>query len=67
MLKGTVKWFNPTKGHGFISPKRGYANILVHISEVKKAGLESLSEGQEIWYEEKNNYGKVSAINLKAG
>ena len=46
MAKGTVKWFNPTKGYGFIQPATGGKDVFVHISAVQKAGLSSLNEGQ---------------------
>src|SRR5580704_1316669 len=51
MPQGTVKWFNPTKGYGFIAPDTGGKDIFVHISAVQKAGLRSLSEGQKIGFE----------------
>jgi cold shock protein len=62
---GTVKWFNPTKGYGFIQPQGGGKDVFVHISAVEKAGLTSLNEGQSIEYEEVSNQGKTSAANLK--
>ena len=62
---GTVKWFNPTKGYGFIRPADGGADVFVHISAVEKAGLPGLNEGQAIEYEEVSNRGKTSAENLK--
>jgi cold shock protein len=65
MAKGTVKWFNPTKGYGFIQPQGGGKDIFVHISAVEKAGLSSLNEGQAVEYEEVSNRGKTSAENLK--
>jgi CspA family cold shock protein len=66
MATGTVKWFNPTKGFGFIQPDDGDRDVFVHISAVKEAGLHSLDEQQKVDYElatEKN--GKASAVNLK--
>ena len=48
MPKGTVKWFNPTKGYGFIAPDTGGKDVFVHISAVQKAGFRSLSEGQKV-------------------
>ncbi len=66
MSKGIVKWFNPTKGYGFISPKDGSPDLFVHISEVEKSDLGSLSENQEVSYDEENNRGKIAAVNLKA-
>jgi CspA family cold shock protein len=65
MAKGTVKWFNPTKGYGFIQPASGGKDIFVHISAVQKAGLTTLNEGQTIEYEEIANRGRSSAENLK--
>ncbi len=65
MAKGTVKWFNPTKGYGFIQPGSGGKDVFVHISAVEKAGLSTLNEGQTVEYEEVANRGKTSAENLK--
>jgi CspA family cold shock protein len=65
MAKGTVKWFNPTKGYGFIQPSSGGKDVFVHISAVEKAGLSTLNEGQTVEYEEVANRGKTSAENLK--
>ena len=66
MAKGTVKWFNPTKGYGFIQPTSGGKDVFVHISAVEKAGLSTLHEGQTVEYEEVPNKGKTSAERLKA-
>src|SRR5262249_25306654 len=63
--KGTVKWFNPTKGYGFIRPQTGDKDVFVHISAVERAGLNTLSEGQVVEYELVTNRGKTSAENLK--
>jgi CspA family cold shock protein len=63
--KGTVKWFNPTKGYGFIQPSTGDKDVFVHISAVERAGLSSLNEGQTVEYELVSNRGKSSAENLK--
>jgi cold shock protein len=65
MATGTVKWFNPTKGYGFIQPQGGGKDVFVHISAVERAGLTSLNEGQTVQYEIESNRGKESAINLK--
>jgi CspA family cold shock protein len=67
MPRGTVKWFNPTKGYGFIQPTDGSGkDVFVHISAVEKAGLSTLHEGQTVEYEEVPNKGKMSAERLKA-
>jgi CspA family cold shock protein len=67
MSSGTVKWFNPTKGYGFIQPEDGSKDVFVHISAVERAGLGNLREGQRISFElERGQQGKVSAVNLKA-
>ena len=65
MPTGTVKWFNPTKGYGFIRPQGGGNDVFVHISAVERAGLSTLNEGQAIEYEEVSNRSKTSAENLK--
>jgi cold shock protein len=65
MATGTVKWFNPTKGYGFIQPQDGGRDVFVHISAVERAGLSSLNEGQTIEYEIVSNRGKSSAENIK--
>ena len=66
MPKGTVKWFNPTKGYGFIQPTGGGGkDVFVHISAVERAGFSTLNEGQAIEYEEVSNRGRMSAENLK--
>jgi CspA family cold shock protein len=64
---GTVKWFNATKGFGFIQPDSGGKDVFVHISAVEKAGLSSLNEGAKVSYEEVANRGKTSAENLRVG
>jgi CspA family cold shock protein len=67
MPSGTVKWFNATKGYGFIQPEDGSKDVFVHISAVEKAGLRSLVEGQKLAYAiEQGREGKSSAVDLKA-
>ncbi len=66
MPTGTVKWFNPSKGFGFIEPEDGSKDAFVHISAVERAGLSSLNEGQKVSYDvEPGRDGKASAGNLK--
>lgn len=65
MANGTVKWFNPTKGYGFIQPDNGGSDVFVHISAVEKAGLSQLHEGQRVSFEITNSRGKDSAANLQ--
>ncbi|AWN39720.1 cold-shock protein [Methylobacterium durans] len=69
MSTGTVKWFNETKGYGFIQPDDGGKDVFVHISAVERAGLRTLAEGQTVSYdvEADRRSGKESAANLKAG
>src|SRR3954465_4542959 len=65
MQKGTVKWFNPTKGYGFIKPMAGDKDVFVHISAVERAGLSTLNENQVVEFDLVENRGKSSAENLK--
>ncbi|GJD53925.1 Cold shock protein CspA [Methylobacterium crusticola] len=69
MSTGTVKWFNTTKGYGFIQPDDGSKDVFVHISAVERAGLRDLAEGQKCSYEVETDKrsGKQSAGNLQAG
>ena len=67
MAIGTVTWFNPTKGYGFIQPDTGGKDVFVHISAVERAGLSNLSEGAKVSYEIVANRGKESAENLRVG
>lgn len=68
MPNGTVKWFNPTKGFGFIAPDNGGSDVFVHISAVERSGLDGLNDGQKISFDEETDpkKGKTSAVNLKA-
>ena len=66
MPNGTVKWFNSTKGYGFIQPSDGSSDVFVHISAVERAGLQGLNDGQTLSFDlESGQKGRVSAINLK--
>jgi CspA family cold shock protein len=65
MANGTVKWFNPTKGYGFIAPENGGKDVFVHVSAVERAGLKGLNEGQRVSYEIVTDRGKQSAGNLQ--
>jgi CspA family cold shock protein len=65
VAKGTVKWFNPTKGYGFIQLEGGGKDVFVHISAVERAGLSTLNEGVVIEFEVVANRGKESAENIK--
>ena len=65
MATGTVKWFNPTKGFGFIVPNDGSKDVFVHISAVQRAGLQTLNEGQKVTYELATERGRTAAVNLQ--
>jgi CspA family cold shock protein len=67
MSSGTVKWFNTTKGYGFIQPDDGAADVFVHVSAVERSGIGNLHEGQRIAYEVQRDprKGKSSAVNLR--
>ena len=67
MSIGRVKWFNSTKGYGFIQPEDGAKDVFVHISAVEVSGLGNLRDGQKVSFEvERGQQGKLSAVNLKA-
>ena len=68
MATGVVKWFNATKGYGFIAPEDGGKDVFVHISAVEKAGQKSLNEGQKVQYEVETDRrsGKPAATNLRS-
>ena len=65
VARGTVKWFNPTKGYGFIQPDGGGKDVFLHISAVEQAGLSTLNEGAKVEYEVISDRGKESAGKLK--
>ncbi|HYD32713.1 MAG TPA: cold-shock protein [Azospirillaceae bacterium] len=65
MATGTVKWFNATKGYGFIEPESGVKDVFVHITAVQKSGLHGLAEGQRVNFElARGNNGKEAAVNI---
>ena len=66
MATGTVKWFNGTKGFGFIAPDDGGSDVFVHVSAVERAGMTGLNEGQKLSFEVQKERGKTAAVNLKA-
>jgi CspA family cold shock protein len=66
MAIGTVKWFNPQKGYGFIQPEDGSKDVFVHISAVERSGIGNLREGQKLSFDiERGQQGRVSAVNLR--
>ncbi len=65
MATGKVKWFNATKGYGFITPDDGGKDVFVHITAVQKAGLNDLNDGQKVSYDLSEERGKTAATNLK--
>lgn len=65
MAVGTVKWFNATKGYGFIMPQEGGKDVFVHITAVQAAGLKGLNDGQKVSYEVQMERGKAAATNLR--
>ena len=66
MAIGTVKWFNPVKGYGFIQPEQGRDDVFVHISALQQSGMDSLAEGQRVSFDVVEQRGKKAASNLKA-
>jgi cold shock protein len=66
MPTGTVKWFDPQKGYGFIQPDDNEREVIVHAQEVNAAGLRRLAERQRLSYEVETGYGTIQAVNLKA-
>ena len=65
MANGTVKWFNKTKGYGFIEPQDGSKDVFVHISAVENAGLSDLQENQQVSYDVESNGDRTSAVNIQ--
>jgi len=65
MAVGTVKWFDPKKGYGFVAPEDGGKDVFIHISDLQRSNLTNLKEGQQISFETKSEKGKTSAINIK--
>jgi CspA family cold shock protein len=65
MATGTVKWFNPTKGFGFITPNEGGSDVFLHITALERAGLSAVDEGQKIEYQIATNKGRESAADIK--
>ena len=65
MTTGKIKWFNPTKGYGFIENDTGGKDVFLHVSALEKAGIKTLQEGQAISFEIGENNGKENAINVK--
>ena len=65
MATGTVKWFNPGKGYGFIQPEDGGRDVFVHVSAVERAGMNTLREGQRVSFDVVSERGKTAAANLK--
>ena len=65
MLLGTVKWFNNKKGYGFIEPEQGEKDVFVHITQLEKIGLRTLSDGQKIGYDLYDDRGRIAAGNIQ--
>jgi CspA family cold shock protein len=65
MQTGTVKWFNATKGYGFIQPSNKASDVFLHMSALEQAGLRAVNEGQKVSFETESKNGKTSAINIK--
>ena len=65
MKNGTVKWFNPTKGYGFVEPSDKSKDVFLHISALDAAGISNLADGQKISFDIEEQYGKISAINIE--
>ena len=68
MAVGTVKWFNATKGYGFIAPDDGGKDVFLHVSALERAGMRAVNEGDKLSYDvERGRDGKTSAENIRAG
>lgn len=68
MSNGTIKWFNATKGYGFIQPEDGTSDVFVHISDMQRSGIAELREGDKLTYDvQRGQQGKMSACNLRLG
>lgn len=66
MANGTVKWFNPTKGFGFIQPEGGNRDVFLHVSALERAGLQAPADGQKVTFDlEKGRDGRESAVNIR--
>ena len=65
MTTGKIKWFNPTKGYGFIENNTGGKDVFLHVSALEEAGISTLKEGEEIEFEIGENKGKENAVNIK--
>lgn len=65
MQKGTIKWFNSTKGYSFIEPSDKSRDVFLHISALEQAGIKNIDSGQKVSFETEKQYGKLSATNIK--
>ncbi len=65
MASGKVKWFNPTKGYGFIQPEEGGKDVFVHISALERSGIDNLNDDQAVTFELEEQNGKISAVKIE--